>query len=218
MKYQAILFDMDGVLLDSECAIRTAAIQALEEYGIRACHEDFLPFTGMGEDRFIGGVAEHYGVSYRLEMKDRAYAIYGEIAQEKVVLFEGIRDLIMELKRRGYGMAVASSADQIKVTINLRCMGLSPEDFQAVITGSDIVHKKPDPEIFLTAAAHIPAEPCTCLVVEDAPSGIRAGKAAGAVCAGVTSTFDQQALHEAGADFILPHTPDLLELLDRLEK
>ena len=115
-------------------------------------------------------------------------------------------------------MAVASSADRIKVTINLDCMGLSPEDFQAVITGSDIVKKKPDPEIFLTAASRIPMDPACCLVVEDAPSGIRAGKAAGALCAGVTSTFDKETLLEAGADFILGRTPELLGVLENLER
>ena len=213
MRIQNVLFDMDGVLLDSEQAIRTACIEALKEYGISAQHEDFFPFTGMGEDRFIGGVAEKYGVPYCLEMKERAYSIYGEIAGEQVILFDGIRDMVMELKQRGYGLAVASSADQIKVSINLKCMGLSAEDFQAVVTGSDIRNKKPDPEIFLTAASRIPADPARCVVVEDAPSGIRAGKAAGAVCIGVTSTFDEGLLREAGADFVVRHTPEILDLL-----
>lgn len=216
MKIKSILFDMDGVLLDSEYAVRTACIQMLQEYGIRASHEDFLPFTGMGEDGFIGGVTEKYGVAYSTEMKDKAYAIYDTIAAEKIHLFPGIREMVLELQRRGLGLAVASSADRVKVNINLRCLGLSPDDFQAVITGSDIRRKKPDPEIFLTAAAGIPTDPAQCMVVEDAPSGVRAAKAAGALCAAVTSTFSQAQLREAGADFILAHTPDLLALLETL--
>ena len=61
MHRDCILFDMDGVLIDSEYCMRLSSILALKEYGIEATHEDFMEFTGMGEDRFIGGVVEKYG-------------------------------------------------------------------------------------------------------------------------------------------------------------
>ena len=64
MKYKAILFDMDVVLIESEFLMRHAAIRALADYGITAKHEDFREFTGMGEDKFVGGVAEKYGHTY----------------------------------------------------------------------------------------------------------------------------------------------------------
>ena len=72
MKYKAILFDMDGVLIESEWLMRDTSIQSLAEYGVQARHEDFLEFTGCGEDRFVGGVAEKYGLRYDPAMKERA--------------------------------------------------------------------------------------------------------------------------------------------------
>ena len=62
---KAIIFDMDGVLLDSEPAMKKSAILALKEFGVEAKEEDFIPFTGAGEDRFVGGVAELHGVPYK---------------------------------------------------------------------------------------------------------------------------------------------------------
>ena len=61
---------MDGVLIESEYLMRASAIRALADYGVTAQHEDFLEFTGMGEDRFVGGVAEKHGLAYKTEMKE----------------------------------------------------------------------------------------------------------------------------------------------------
>ena len=72
----AVLFDMDGVLVDSEPIINAAAIRALAEFGIQAKPQDFEPFVGAGEDRYVGGVAELHGKTYLLEMKRRTYDWY----------------------------------------------------------------------------------------------------------------------------------------------
>ena len=211
-----VIFDMDGVLLDSETGIRTACMEMFKRYGVQAKHEDFVPFTGMGENRFIGGVAQKYGVPFVEEMKTQAYAIYESIAEEYVVVYEGIRDLILELKKRGFKIAVASSADAVKVKVNLKCMGLQAEDFGAVITGTDVVRNKPFPDVFLLAAEKIGADPAQSLVVEDAVSGCQAAKAAGMACIGVTSTFPAEKLSEAGADHIVSRTVDILPILETM--
>jgi beta-phosphoglucomutase-like phosphatase (HAD superfamily) len=85
---------------------------------------------------------------------------------------------------------------------NLREIKLSPADFDAIITGDDVAKKKPDPEIFLLAAMRLDAQPAECLVIEDAPNGIAAAKAAGCRCLGLTSSFSEQTLRDAGADFV----------------
>jgi HAD superfamily hydrolase (TIGR01509 family) len=97
-------------------------------------------------------------------------------------------------------MAVASSADPVKVNINLKEIGLGKEQFQAVVTGLDIEHKKPAPDIFLKAAGLLGANPKRCLVVEDAISGVAAGKAAGARVLALTTAFSPGEL--SGADWI----------------
>ena len=97
-------------------------------------------------------------------------------------------------------MAVASSADPVKVNINLEEIGLDSKLFQAVVTGLDIEHKKPAPDIFLKAAKLMGVDPKRCLVVEDAISGVAAGKAAGARVLALTTSFSSREL--AGADWI----------------
>ena len=208
---KAILFDMDGVLLNSEYAVRQCCIQVLQDYGVTAQHEDFIPFTGMGEDRFIGGVAEKYGLTYETAMKDRVYALYGQ-HPEWVETFEGVPELIRALKKK-YLLAVASSADEIKVGINLRCMGLDRSDFDAIVTGTQIRQKKPDPEIYLTAAALLQVAPEDCIVVEDAVAGVLAGRAAGAEVIGILGSFSKEELEAAGAGTICQKTRELQRLL-----
>jgi len=208
-----IIFDMDGVLVDSENAIRAASIQMFARRGLAVSHADFIPFTGMGENRFIGGVAEKYGISFIPEMKAEAYAIYDEIAGETVVVHDGVRELIVKLKERGYKLAVASAADEVKVRINLRCMGLSAEDFDSIVTGNDVTRHKPDPEVFQIACQNLGGRPEQAAVVEDAVAGCRAAKAAGMLCFGVAGTFDREALKNAGADFVVEKTVDILAVL-----
>lgn len=187
---KAIIFDMDGVLIDSEPFIREAAIRMFAEKGLTVHPDDFLPFTGAGENRFIGGVAEKYGIALDIERdKARTYQIYGEIVRGRLEALPGVHEFIAKAREKGLKLAIASAADRVKVDINLDEIGLSEEDFDAVITGSDVTRKKPDPEIFLTAAAKMGVEPRECLVCEDAPNGIEAARAAGMRCLGITTTF-----------------------------
>ena len=166
---------------------------------------EFQPFCGTGEDRYIGGVAGTRGIQLTMPRdKERMYAIYGEIARGKLRPLNGVIQFIGECRRRGLKLAVASSADRVKVSINLTEIGVPSETFDAVISGSDVTHKKPHPEVFLTAAGRLGLEPTACVVVEDAPSGVKAAKAAGAGCLGLTTSFSEAELREAGADWIAP--------------
>jgi len=197
----AVLFDMDGVLVDSEAYIRQAAMAMFAEKGHPVLSEDFLPFTGMGENRYLGGVAEKYGIPFDLEMdKARTYEIYARLVKGKLYPLDGVHDFIKTCRDRGLKIAVASSADPVKVNINLEEIGLDRSMFGAIVTGLDIEHKKPAPDIFLKAAGLLEADPQCCLVVEDAISGVAAGKAAGARVLALTTSFSSHEL--AGADWI----------------
>lgn len=200
-----VIFDMDGVLVNSEYAMRSAAIESLERYGIHPVQKDFVDFTGMGEDRFIGGVAEKYGLAYREEMKDYAYALYVKRAKERVYVFPQTLQTLKAVRAAGCRVAVASAADAVKVRANLACVGVEADFFDALVTGSEVSRKKPDPEVFLKAAEKISVPPARCLVVEDALSGIAAAKAAGMSSAGVTTSFDVETLRlKAAPDYIVP--------------
>ncbi len=203
MTSKAILFDMDGVLCDSEPLIAEAACRMFaERHGVHPTPADFHPFIGTGEDRYLGGVAEKYGV--RLNKpgdKARVYEIYLEIIPGRLRPLPGVREFIAAARADGWRLAVATSADRIKMEGNLREIGLPEATFDACVAGEDIVHKKPAPDIFLLAAQRAGAPPERCVVIEDAVSGVRAAKAAGARCLGLTSSHTAEALRAAGADW-----------------
>lgn len=205
-----IIFDMDGVLLDSEPFIIEAASRMFAEHGLKVRPEDFHPFTGMGEKRFLGGVAEKYGFALDIDRdKKRTYDIYLDIIKGKLTPLAGTRDFIAQCRKSGKKLAVASSADWRKVKGNLTEIALPPETFDAVVAGEDVTHKKPAPDIFLLAAEKLSLAPRDCLIVEDAPGGIQAARAAGGKCLAIMSSFTKEQL--AGADYFAPdlaHVPD----------
>lgn len=214
-KFLGVIFDMDGVLCDSEPFICEAAIGMLRErHGVVATPADFVPFVGAGENRYLGGVAEKYGVRLDLESdKARTYEIYLEIIRGRLGPLAGVREFIADCRRRGLKIAVASSADRVKVEGNLREIGVPMDTFDAVVNGLDVVNKKPNPEIFLLAASKLGLPAGRCLVVEDAPNGVEAAKAAGAKCLGLTTSFTADKLRQCGADWIAPdlaHVPSAL--------
>lgn len=214
MNVKAILFDMDGVLIESEHLMRTSAMKALADYGVYPKHEDFLEFTGMGEDRFVGGVAEKYGLTYDPIMKEQAYDYFGQDVMEQAHVPAGVKDMLLELHRRGYILAVCSAADRRKVMYNLQAIGVDPAIFTALVTGSDVKRKKPFPDIYLMGAQQVQVEAEACLVIEDAISGIHAAHAAGMEAVGVPTTFTKEQLMEGAApEYLLNEIRELTELL-----
>jgi HAD superfamily hydrolase (TIGR01509 family) len=201
---RAVIFDMDGVLTDSEPVINAAAIAGLREYGINPKPEDFHPFVGTGEDRYIGGVAAKYGLTYIPEMKRRVYEIYLEILPGMIRAFPGAQELLRTLRAQSIRLAVASSADRVKVEANLRAIRVDLSWFGAVVVGEDVERKKPAPDIFLTAARRLGVTPTACCVVEDAVNGVRAAKSAGMRCVAVEQSFPAAVLAPAGPDVIRP--------------
>lgn len=195
---KGVLFDMDGVLVDSEAFMCRAAINMFHEIGLDVVEEDFRPFTGTGENRYLGGVAEKYGVGIDIESaKARAYEIYGTLVKGKLLPLPGASEFIERCRSKGFLLALATSADRVKMEINLLEIGISPLIFQSIVTGLDVVNKKPAPDIYLKAAENLGLLPGECLVVEDAVSGIRAGKEAGCRCLAVTTSFGAGELLEA---------------------
>ena len=195
---KGVLFDMDGVLVDSEEFICKAAIKMFREHGIIAKPEDFQPFVGTGENRYIGGVAEKYNLKLDIvEAKARTYQIYGIITRGRLDPLPGALKFVTDCRERGLKLALATSADRIKMDINLKEMRLSKDVFHTTINGLDVERKKPFPDIYLKAAGNLGLNPEECLVVEDAVSGVKSAKAAGCRCLAVSTSFSRQELIEA---------------------
>ncbi|MFA5468006.1 MAG: cytidine deaminase, partial [Sphaerochaetaceae bacterium] len=201
---EAILFDMDGVLIDSEEYISAAAIAYFKSLGVETKPEDYIPFVGAGENRYIGGVAEKYGVELEIEQaKLDTYAIYEELIMGNEGALEGVVRFINNAHAAGISMAIATSADRRKMEINLQAMNLDPAWFTVLINGKDIERKKPFPDIYEKAARELGKKQSECVVFEDATNGVEAAKAAGSLCGGLTTSFSGEELRAKGADFII---------------
>ncbi len=205
---RAVIFDMDGVLTDSEPVICTAATEMFRERGVAVQAEDFRPFVGTGENRYIGGVAEKYGVILDIPAaKRRTYEIYLQLVEQGIEAFPGAVELVSQCRESGLLLAVASSADRIKIEANLRKIGLPWRSWDTIVTGEDVRNTKPAPDIFLVAASHLGLIPDDCCVIEDAPNGVAAATAAGMRCVAVAHTFPPGLL--TAADLVRPGLVDV---------
>lgn len=204
--FSGILFDMDGVLFDSEDLIAEAGCRLFrEKYGQEVAAEAFLPFVGTGERRYLGGVAQQFGITLDIPVdKALVYGWYLDMIPGRLRILPGARDFVAACRAGGLRTAVATSADRIKMEGNLREAGWLDGTFDALVTGSDMAHAKPAPDIFLTAADRLDLAPAQCLVIEDAVSGIQAAVAAGCRCLALTTSFPEEVLLEAGADRVIP--------------
>ena len=203
---KAIIFDMDGVLTDSEWFIAEAACLMFQEmHHIAVRHEDFLEFVGMGENKYLGGVAEKYRVTgFDIERdKARTYAIYVALVKDKLKPLPGAVEFVSECGKLGLKTALATSTDYIKMMANLEAIGLATGAFDAMVNGLDVTRRKPFPDIFLEAARRIDTAPEHCWVVEDSVGGVEAAKRAGMRCLGLLTTFPEEEIRKAGADIIV---------------
>src|SRR5205823_5408905 len=117
---RGVIFDLDGVLAVSEALLAEAAIALFAEKGLRMTAEDFKPFIGMGEDRYIGGAAETRGIELDLARdKAQLYVIYQRVIRGRLQPLPGAREFVAGCRRRGLAAAVASGADKIKVYAHL---------------------------------------------------------------------------------------------------
>lgn len=211
---KAVLFDMDGVLVDSEEIMTRSAITYFNGLGVSPKEEDFIPYIGAGEKAYMGGVAEKYGIAYEEGTIDEVYTIYGEIVEQSDISFPGAADVLHKLKENGYQLALCTSAHPMKAEYNLRALGLKKDFFGAFVTGADITRNKPAPDVFLTAAEKLGVEPEYCCVVEDAINGIRGAKAGNMRCIALPTTFTKEQLAAESPDKIIE---DIRELPDALK-
>ena len=204
--FDAVIFDMDGVLCDSEPFIAAAAAEMLRRrYGLTVARGDFLPFVGAGEDRFISGAAAAHGVTVDLAVdKPLTYEIYLEMIRGALQPIAGAREFIATLRAAGLRCALATSSDRPKLDGNLAAIGIPESTFEVLVSGELVTHKKPDPEIFLRAVEGLGLPASRCLGVEDARNGVMAARAAGCPALGITSSQPAQVLLGEGAIAVAP--------------
>eukprot|EP00884_Botryococcus_braunii_P006329 jgi/Botrbrau1/15698/Bobra.4_1s0071.2 len=210
----AVLFDMDGVLCNSEELSRNVGALVMKElFGIEVQPDEFIPFVGMGEAYFLGGVARKYAVDFTIDqLKDKFFALYLAKAKEPGVNigYKGARELVVACRKAGLKVAVASSADRVKVDANLLAAGFdAANDFDAIVSADLFEKLKPAPDIFLAAAKELGVPPQNCLVIEDAPAGVQAARAAGMRVVGVTTTLSEEGMRNEGPDLVRPDISEI---------
>ena len=197
----ALIFDVDGVVADTEAVNARASVMMFSElYGVQVRAEDFRPFVGTGDERYVEGVAERYGVRIDTEaaVRRRKDNFFKILADRPLPAMEGVMELVSAARADPQvRLAIATSGNKDKQFPVITGTGLRLEWFDVVITGDDVTRKKPDPQIYLVAAERLGLEPRSCVVFEDAPAGVAAAKTAGMACVAVTSSVDAPQLQEA---------------------
>ena len=175
----SIIFDMDGTLVDTEVVSQAAWDQALRRAGVEnpaPIRRSFIGCNVVSNSRTLAGV---------LGSEERVHEVYkdhdktfAELSRTELVAKPGARETLEALRADGYRMALATSTSREPALARLARFNLD-KMFDAMVCGDEIEHGKPDPEIFLRAAAALDVKPELCVVVEDSLNGVRAGHAAG---------------------------------------
>lgn len=207
-----VIFDMDGVIVNSEPVIISAALNALHEAGIAAEKADFMEFIGAGEENFIISPCTRQGREDLIDELLEKMFVNFENSISEMKVFPSAKPLIGALKKRGFKLALVSSAAGRKLYASLKAADIDPADFDVILSGSDVTEKKPSPAPYLLGAGRLGAAPGSCLVIEDALSGIRSAKSAGMLCAAVTTSFSRPELKAENPDYIVDDIIEILEL------
>ncbi len=191
VKYRAILFDMDGVLVDSEPLFLSAINRLLGEEGVEPVsvqeNEEFL--IGTTIDETWRQLKIHRPLPLPAAEYIRRYDdIVRQVMAEELAPQPGVRELLAVCRQRGLAKAVASSSLHMWVDLKLNAIGLTGA-FDAVLGGDDVSRGKPEPEIYLKAAAQMGVPPEQCIAIEDSPIGIAAAVASGAYTIAVRTEY-----------------------------
>ncbi len=211
----AVIFDMDGVIIDSNPAHKIALKQFCEKYGYRLDDEQLLKrIYGRTNKEWI---ADLFGrkltaeeVHYYEEEKEE---IFRQIFKKDLVTLPGLPDFLDKLRQNNIPCAIGTSAPRSNVDYVLAGTGIE-KYFSAILDESDVEHGKPNPEIYLKVAARLKFSPGQCLVFEDSLSGITAAQAAGCKVVGVTTTHTKEEFSHTDSTIADFRALDPLQLLN----
>ena len=202
---RAVLFDMDGVLVDSEDISIRIGIEYFASKGLALVKEDFSGHLGTGEKDFFGGPASDKGFSAWSQDEASSFfrSRYPVLTRDRGMALPGAVDTVRACAAAGILTAVCSSAPLWKVEANISSLGLDVRDFDLVASFADIRRNKPYPDIYRLALARLGVDPWDAVVFEDSPGGIAAGRAAGCRTVGLETTVDGDAMAAAGAGAVI---------------
>jgi len=200
----AVIFDMDGVLLDSGAHHRRAWRMLLDELGARPAHPEFWRLTigRPGEEAIPILLGRAVSAEEARRLARRKRDLYVGLARRGLEAVPGAAAFVMALNRLGVPRAVGTSASRFDCERLLDGLGLR-RHFDVIVTADDVSLGKPDPEVYVEAARRMRASPAACVVFEDSVVGIQAARSAGMRAIGVTTAHTEEELREAGAEFAI---------------
>lgn len=207
---RTVIFDMDGVIVDTEPVHRYAFYRHFEELGIQVSDAEYATFTGCSTKNVYQQLKEKHGLGPDVDaLMGSKREFFNRAFDEKadLDLLDGVRTLIEDLHQHGVQLILASSASKGTIDRVMRRFALAPY-FTHLISGEDFPRSKPDPAIFEHAASLSVAPKQECLVIEDSANGVAAAKAAGIYCIGYNSEHSK--LQDLSlADQVINHFSEL---------
>lgn len=181
---QAVLFDMDGVISDTQKMHDGAASDILRKHGVFLSPEEiYTRYAGIRSGEWFTELLRGKNLDISAVLKEKQDSVQKE-AEESAAPIEGVVELINKLKDNGFRIAVASSSNRPFIDTILTKLNIA-DKFDTIASGDEVTYGKPNPEIFLLAARRLQVSPENCLVIEDSRSGMTAAKRAGMACVGL---------------------------------
>jgi HAD superfamily hydrolase (TIGR01509 family) len=211
---RAVVFDMDGLLVDSERLARAALIETAGRFGITADLDLFTGMIGLPEDSSLALLRHRFGLDFDAEdfIRTAATACHAMVDCGQLELKSGATELMEFLEHSGFPKAVATSSSREKAMRTLSAVHLDSR-FDAIVTRTDVARGKPHPDLFLRAADELDQPADRCLALEDSYNGVRAARAAGMRVIMIPDLLIATAEMDDLAEAI---APDLLTVLDAL--
>jgi beta-phosphoglucomutase len=213
MEMRAILFDFDGVVIKSMESHYHGWQKALEEYGIDMSPEELYILEGQGVEEVASQLVRKFNIPAEerknIIQKKRLY--YNQVKKDE--LYPYFLDVIEWARQMELKTALVTGGDRERVVKALQAYGIDSY-FQIIVTSENVMHTKPSPEPYLTAAQLLGVEPQQCIVIENAPLGITSAKAAEMKCIAITTTLPSSFLKRA--DVVADNFQEVLEALRKL--
>jgi HAD superfamily hydrolase (TIGR01509 family) len=196
---QAVIFDMNGVIIDDEHIHEHAFAQVLKAHGIELTHQAYLDScAGRTDKAGFEQVSEHYAISFDIDRALQAKAVaYLTLFPKHKRAYPGVIELINVLHNH-YVLALTTSSSKTEADLVLAAFNMK-DAFGVVVTADDVSKGKPDPQPYVLTASRLGIDPRDCMVIEDSTSGVRSAKAAGMHCIAITTTHAASDLLQADA-------------------
>jgi HAD superfamily hydrolase (TIGR01509 family) len=213
-----VIFDCDGVLVDSEPLSMRADVMLLREYGIEISEaEAHFRFVGTTFQAMLDMMTEQFCTQFPPGLHEVKNRMLEDLYRAELQIVDGVRDVLAELKWRGLSISIGSNSPKKRVELAIELTGIA-HHFDRIVSFEDVVEGKPAPEIFQRAARLAGAAPTECLVVEDSLTGVKAGFSSGIRTIGFTGTHHDPAEHGArlkatGATHVIHRMQDVIHHL-----